>query len=167
MWAWHRIDGLLKQADRNGARNQEAINQVVRLGEAYSIVTEYTSFLVLENDVEFQRWKIARNNALRTERDRQAQLLVRAQFEKLRGKVFAELGPEPSPLSITPAQPLRQRVAPSPAPQPQPLPKSEPSPPPAPSQSFNLHTGSGPVGPLTIVVLVLASRLKRRQNRSS
>ena len=67
MWAWRRIDGLLKEADRTGSRDA-AISEVVRLGEGYSIVTEYTSFIVLENDAEYLRWKIARNNVLRTGR---------------------------------------------------------------------------------------------------
>src|SRR5436309_10959503 len=82
MWAWHRIDNLLKQADRTGSRN-DVVSEVVKLGEGYSIVTEYTSFIVLENDAEFQRWKIARNNALRNDRDRKAQELVRSNLEKI------------------------------------------------------------------------------------
>src|SRR6185436_13972756 len=57
MWAWRRIDNLLKDADRNGGRN-DVIQEIVRLGEGYSVVTEYTSFLVLENDAEYQRWKV-------------------------------------------------------------------------------------------------------------
>ena len=72
MWAWHRIDGLLKTSERTGAREQ-VIPEIVRLGEEFSIVTEYTSFLVLENDAEFQRWKIERRNAARLARDRQSQ----------------------------------------------------------------------------------------------
>src|SRR5437899_4198223 len=80
MWAWRRIDGLLKQADRSGSRNEVA-GEVVRLGEGYSIATEYTSFLVLENDAEYRRWKIERNNVLRTDRDRKAQEVVRAQLD--------------------------------------------------------------------------------------
>jgi hypothetical protein len=50
--------------------DRDAIAEVVRLGEAYSIATEYTSFLVLENDGEYQRWKIDQRNALRIARDR-------------------------------------------------------------------------------------------------
>src|SRR5437867_8947927 len=70
MWAFHKMQRLLKDADRTGSRDAAAIDEVVRLGEAYSIVSEYTSFLVLENDAEFQRWKLERRNALRIERDR-------------------------------------------------------------------------------------------------
>ncbi|MGV3531272.1 MAG: VIT and vWA domain-containing protein, partial [Chthoniobacteraceae bacterium] len=64
MWALKRIDGLLKESDRNGNR-EPVIPEIVRLGEGFSIVTEYTSFLVLENDREFQRWKIDRTNLAR------------------------------------------------------------------------------------------------------
>src|SRR5438128_2690355 len=49
MWAFHKMQRLLKDADRSGSRDA-VIDEVVRLGEAYSIVSEYTSFLVLEND---------------------------------------------------------------------------------------------------------------------
>ena len=35
-------------------------DEIVRLGEAYSIASEYTSFLVLPNDAEYQRWKLER-----------------------------------------------------------------------------------------------------------
>src|SRR5205814_7993290 len=121
MWAWKRIDGLLKEADRTGARTRETIDEVVRLGEGYSIVTEYTSFLVLENDVEFQRWKIARNNVLRTDRDRHAQEMVRARFDSIRAKAMADLGPQSEmkfasaqarPPQITPGAPLVRQTAP-------------------------------------------------------
>ena len=167
MWAWHRIDGLLKDADRNGARPNEAIEDVIRLGEAYSIVTEYTSFLVLENDAEFQRWKITRNNALRTERDRQAQQQLRAQLDLIRTKAMANLGPQNPPLLLAAAQPVTMPAAAFPAPLPKPEPNKQPSAQPqTPHQSFNLHVGSGPVGPLTIVLLAAARRIKRRQLRS-
>src|SRR6266540_2670925 len=120
MWAWRRIDGLLKEADRAGSRDA-AISEVVRLGEGYSIVTEYTSFIVLENDAEYLRWKIARNNVLRTGRDRQSQDVVRAQLDNIRNKAMASLGPQPEPAAInagqtSPAPGVRAPVAP-PAPQ--------------------------------------------------
>jgi Ca-activated chloride channel family protein len=61
MWAWHRVQRLLDEADRAGNR-EPVIDEIVRLGEGYSIVSEYTSFLVLENDAEYRRWKIERRN---------------------------------------------------------------------------------------------------------
>ena len=62
--------------------------------EAYSIVTEYTSFLVLENDAEYQRWDIERKNLLRTGRDRKQQQLVRNRLETLREEALADLAPK-------------------------------------------------------------------------
>lgn len=83
MWAWPRVDRLQKEADAAGGRS-EVIPEIVRLGEGYSIVTEYTSFLVLENDAEFQRWQIHRKNALRVTRDKSAQAAVEEELAKLR-----------------------------------------------------------------------------------
>ena len=93
MWAWHRVDGLQKAADRSGSRSA-VIDEIIRLGETYSIVTEYTSFIVLENDAEYARWKIDRKNLLRTTRDRKQQRLVQAGLDAIREKAMADLGPE-------------------------------------------------------------------------
>jgi Ca-activated chloride channel homolog len=92
MWAWHRVDRLLKQADANGTRTP-VIDEIVRLGEGYSIVTEYTSFIVLENDGEYKRWKIDRKNALRIARDRGQQKAVASRLAKLREQATTEIGP--------------------------------------------------------------------------
>jgi Ca-activated chloride channel family protein len=172
MWAWKRIDGVLKDADRTGARTREAIDEVVRLGEGYSIVTEYTSFLVLENDAEFQRWKIARNNVLRSDRDRQAQQMVRAQFDSMRSKAMADLGPQAERKEIAMAQPVPQAVRfPSPQTTAQPQPQVQSAPPQqaAPQRSsgqgFSFNPGSGPVGPVAVLMLAVASHLKRRRTQ--
>ncbi|HEY8665630.1 MAG TPA: VIT and VWA domain-containing protein [Tepidisphaeraceae bacterium] len=104
MWAWHKIDRLLKEGDAAGSRDT-AIDEIIRLGEGYSIATEYTSFLVLENDGEFQRWQITRKNALRLAQDRKSQQAVRDQLEAMRNKASADLGPEPlinRPADLTP-----------------------------------------------------------------
>jgi len=93
MWAWHRVQSLQRDADRNGSRGQQVIDEIVRLGEGFSIVTEYTSFLVLENDAEYRRWKIERRNVLRIERDRASQSRVRDQLAALRNRATDELGP--------------------------------------------------------------------------
>lgn len=92
MWAWHRVDRLLKEADAGGSRTG-AIDEIIRLGEGYSIVTEYTSFIVLENDAEYQRWKIDRKNVLRIGRDRGAQQAVATKLETMRAKAGDNLGP--------------------------------------------------------------------------
>ena len=168
MWAWHRIDGLLKEADRGGARNDDVINEVVRLGEGYSIATEYTSFLVLENDAEFQRWKIVRNNVLRNERDRHAQEMVRARFDSIRAKAMADLGPQTEPTKSLEAPLQRPLRALSPAPQPTvsapPQPAVQPTPA-SPKRGFDVGTGSGPVGPITVLLVAAATRLKRNRRR--
>jgi hypothetical protein len=93
MWAWHRVDGLQKGADRSGSRSA-VIDEIIRLGETYSIVTEYTSFIVLENDAEYARWKIDRKNLLRTTRDRKQQQIVQAGLDAIRDKAMADLGPQ-------------------------------------------------------------------------
>ena len=90
MWAWHRIDRLLKEGDRTGSRSGVEA-EVTRLGEVFSIASEYTSFIVLENDGEYQRWKIERRNALRTSRDRAGQQRVREQLTALRQKATDQL----------------------------------------------------------------------------
>jgi Ca-activated chloride channel family protein len=92
MWAWQKIDRLLKEADLSGSR-AKAADEIVRLGEGYSIVTEYTSFIVLENDAEYQRWKIDRRNLLRLARDRQQQRTLQAELALVRERAMADLGP--------------------------------------------------------------------------
>ncbi len=94
MWAWHKIDRLLKEADGTGSRSSSTLDEIVKLGEAYSIASEYTSFIVLENDAEFQRWHIDRRNALRIERDRSAQQKLTAQLDVMRNRSTEALGPE-------------------------------------------------------------------------
>jgi Ca-activated chloride channel family protein len=101
MWAWHKVDRLLKQADASGSRTS-VIDEIVRLGEGYSIATEYTSFIVLENDLEFQRWHIDRKNVTRLSRDRKAQEAVTARLDALRNKANDQLGPEALTASAKP-----------------------------------------------------------------
>jgi hypothetical protein len=120
MWAWHRVQQLLEEADREGSR-AGVIDEIVRLGEGFSIVTEYTSFLVLENDAEYQRWQIQRRNALRIERDRRAQARVRDELDRIRDKTLAGLGPEAveKRASVTPVPAAPPNTAPAPTPAPQ------------------------------------------------
>lgn len=155
MWAWRRIDGLIKEADRAGQR-APVIDEVVRLGEAYSIATEYTSFLVLENDSEYQRWKIARTNLRRFDADRMAQAKVRQDLDTLRNKAMAGLGPQAAsarPAVSTPAQQLAQaNPSANSAPSTPRVDSSVPVSNNGRSQSFNLG-GSGPVGPLFVLLL--------------
>ena len=117
MWAWKRVDELLKQSDRDGGRSQSTISEVVRLGEAYSIATEYTSFIVLENDAEYRRWNIERRNALRVGRDRAAQAQTREAMERLRDRAAQNIGPAPTPAAEPVAAKRVDVMAPAPTPQ--------------------------------------------------
>jgi Ca-activated chloride channel family protein len=104
-WAWHRVQRLLAEADRVGDR-RDVIDEIVRLGEGFSIVTEYTSFLVLENDAEYRRWKIERKNALRLERDRTQQRQLREELAELRRMdASTERPAEPEPAARPAARP--------------------------------------------------------------
>jgi Ca-activated chloride channel family protein len=161
MWAWHRVDHLLKDADRNGSR-QAAIDEVVRLGEALSIATEYTSFIVLENDAEYRRWKIDRKNALLVERDRKAQERLRASLDSIRDRALGSLGPQ----AVEEMQTVAARAAPQPQTarnQPQPQTRVASNQPRKRKQSWDFSIGSGPVGPLFVG---LAAWLKRRKGTS-
>ncbi len=165
MWASHRIDSLLKASERTGTREQ-VVPDVVRLGEEFSIVTEYTSFLVLENDAELQRWKIERRNGTRLERDRQSQAARETTLTALRQKAVSDLGPQ---LASADPKPQPQQA---PVLNPQPT-SAQPAPalanPATPSQSqsrnFNLGGGgggSGSVGPLFVALAAWLARMKRK-----
>jgi Ca-activated chloride channel family protein len=152
MWAWKRIDGILKEADASGSRSA-VIPEIIRLGEGYQIVTEYTSFLVLENDAEYQRWKISRTNLRKSETDRLAQLAVNSQLEAIRNKALANIGPEavapaskaPAPMQVSSASGNSMDLN---------LGNSQPAPASS-RRGFNLGGGggSGPVGPIFLLVI--------------
>jgi Ca-activated chloride channel family protein len=93
MWAWHRVQRLMADERGTGVAGRHE-DEIVRLCEGYSIVSPYASFIVLENDAEYQRWKIERRNAVRIERDRVAQRRVRAELDRLRQQALAKLGPD-------------------------------------------------------------------------
>jgi len=153
MWAWKRIDGLLKSADRSGSR-AAVLDEVIRLAEDYSIVTEYTSFLVLENDREYQRWKIERRNARRFARDRRAQEARHGEMETLRRKAVADIGPQPAvdhASTLPPSDPSTTR---------QPRSSTDPN---ARRQSRDIDFGTGPVGPLFVGLAWWLTR--RRKHR--
>ncbi|HEX4796941.1 MAG TPA: VIT and VWA domain-containing protein [Humisphaera sp.] len=119
MWALRRIDRLLNGRGASAAD----IDQIIRLGQQYSIATEYTSFIVLANDAEYTKWKIDQHNAVRLTSDRDAQTKVDLQLRQLRDKapngrgdpslgpaVTTHAGPSPSPAtpsmqSLTSANP--------------------------------------------------------------
>jgi len=168
MWAWRRVEELLRAADATGSRGQAA-PEVVRLGQAYSIATEFTSFIVLENDAEYRRWRIQRRNALRLERDRKAHRRLEGELEAMRKRAEARLGPKRSApqalgpvLSMDPPRPVAPR------------PQQPPSGPDTDVKQrrrgwdFSLPSrGGGPIGPagLVVVAALAAGHLLRRRRR--
>lgn len=83
MWAYANVQNLMNEIRRSG-ETKELKESVVQLCEGYSIVSRYASFIVLENDREYKRWKIKRRNATRIQRDRKARERVRKELEQMR-----------------------------------------------------------------------------------
>jgi Ca-activated chloride channel family protein len=167
LWASRRINSLLKGADRQGDRGP-VTSEIVRLGEDFSIVTEYTSFLVLENDGEYQRWKISRKNLTSTGRERQVLAKRREQLEAIRNKALADIGPQAVPRP-TPASEVQMAAAPqplNPSAQPRPQPRTPSASEPTRRQSSDFHSGGGssPVGPLGVLLSIW---LLRRKSKAS
>ncbi len=156
MWALKRVDQLLKMADRSGSRDR-VINDIVRLGEDYSIVTEYTSFLVLENDAEYKRWKIERRNMRRIKRDRDSQEMARKQLDKIRDKALSRIGPVEKETIIAKA-PVSQHQAPNIQRVPV-TPVRQDKKPKRQSRNFSFG-GGGPVGPLFLAIAYWLRRKK-------
>ena len=174
MWAWRVVDRLLADEGSGDAKStRPGVDEIIRLGEEYSIVTQYTSFLVLENDAEFRRWKIERRNMNRIQRDRGSRQKLLAQLDAIRDQSARELGPEPIELAkagaqATPAptgQPTTQQDRRASRPQPtQGADQNRPRP----RRGVDLDFGgSGPVGPAFagLAFAILAWR-RRQQHRS-
>ncbi|MCG8652947.1 MAG: VWA domain-containing protein, partial [Pirellulales bacterium] len=81
MWAQKRVERLLA-SERTGQGSHR--NEIVRLSEAYSIVSPYASMLVLENDAEYKRWKIEQRNAVRIQRDRKSRHNLQQKLTQMR-----------------------------------------------------------------------------------
>lgn len=71
LWALSRIDELM-QGIREKGETGDSRSEVVDLGTTYSLVTDYTSMVVVREAV-FENEGIGRRNAQRVERERQAQ----------------------------------------------------------------------------------------------
>lgn len=178
MWASHRVERLMAEDRAGGGRSQAG--EIVRLCEGYSIVSEYASFIVLENDAEYQRWQIERRNATRVERDRAAQAALRAQLDRLRQKAAQQIGPTESASATAVNRPASAQPAPSTSTAASPAPNTGVSPPspPAASRSGDIDVprssgggGGGAIDPVTALVgLGLAAAglaARRRKGRSS
>lgn len=102
MWAFEQVQELMNELRARG-QDQTKVDNIVRLCEGYSIVSEYASFIVLENDAEYARWAIERRNANRSGRDRAAQAKLREELGRLREETLAKLGPTTEKLVLTQA----------------------------------------------------------------
>jgi Ca-activated chloride channel family protein len=162
MWAYHRMQSVEKEMQ--GTNDQAAIDEIVRLGEAYSITSRYTSFIVLENDAEYKRWNIERRNALRIGRDREAQARVRAELETLRRQAANNIGPAGQTKQQTVTEPAKPLQVASRVPVQQPVNSSGTK-----RQSFDLPSmGGGALDPLSVLSglgLVGAAALARRKKK--
>jgi Ca-activated chloride channel family protein len=166
MWAWQKTQELLRNPKPHGRDIQE---EVVRLGEGYSIATEYTSFIVLENDAEYKRWKIDRSNALLVARDRDARARLGKRLEGMRNEALAALGPQGTtgnngskPASGAKATPNRSNNQGAPATNQTRPTNSSPS-----RRPFGGGGGGGPVGPISLAVIAaLAIGARRRRKKS-
>ena len=153
MWAFRRVERLLDDGRRAGTVDTA---EVVRLCEAYSIASEYASFIVLENDGEYQRWKIERRNAARVERDDRALAAVRERLEAMRRKAEQQAGPvdpdaRPSPAPAGPAASQAPTVRQTQASRPAPAQSRRGFDLPAPRRG-----GGGAIDPVSGVVLLVA-----------
>lgn len=72
MWAQRACEAL-NGAISAGQGGEKERRQIIELGTTFSIVTPYTSFLVLENEAQFSRYGIDRLNKQRVENERAQQ----------------------------------------------------------------------------------------------
>ena len=173
MWAYQQVNHLLRRAraGNDDLKSSPLIKDVIRLCERYSIVSEYASFIVLENDSEYRRWKIERRNVDRIERDRAARQRLRAQLSALRERALDALGPAVERTSDV--APVELTSAPDPLPEVVPVT-------PSPGRNIDIAVGSGVGGgggaidPLTGLVAAgmagaaaFSARRRRRQKRAA
>ncbi len=125
LWALSSIEEVMQDVRLNGER--EALrNEIVALGTEYSLVTDYTSMLVVE-DAAFENEGIQRRNADRVAKEEQAR---------------AQRAQQPSaPKRID----TQQTFGGSPAP--------------------SIGNGSGPVGPLFLLVLAWMKQFRSRRKQ--
>jgi Ca-activated chloride channel family protein len=191
MWALEQVQQRMGKLRETG-ESPQLVQEIVALCEGFSIVSEYASFIVLENDSEYQRWSIERRNLNRVQRDEAAQQRLQRDLEVMREKSLANIGPANSatPTSTQQPVPAETPTAPaSPAPPVQPATpgdlnwaqpqSSNPQPAPAPSSGRSPTPffggggggggGGGAVDPLTaLMALGLAgAAATRRQRRNS
>lgn len=114
MWAYSRVQQLMNEIRAKGS-SPNLESEIVRLCEGYSIVSEYASFIVLENDSEYKRWSIERRNATRVRRDDLARQRLLGELERLREQSLASLGPKKDTPNAKQASADSQQLAATPA----------------------------------------------------
>jgi Ca-activated chloride channel family protein len=57
LWAGKRMDYLLPYVKAN-PETQEIVDEIISLSKSWGIITPYTSYLVLESDADYVRWKL-------------------------------------------------------------------------------------------------------------
>lgn len=134
MWAYSRVQQLMNEIREKGS-GSNVESEIVRLCEGYSIVSEYASFIVLENDSEYKRWAIERRNATRVRRDDLARQRLQGELERLREQSLASLGPKKDSQSSKPADGNGQQLASTPASPSNPASEAFPSQPATPANS--------------------------------
>lgn len=92
MWAFRQVEQLMAGMRKNG-ESTASVQKIISLCEGYSIVSEYASFIVLENDAEYSRWSIQRRNATRVGRDDIARIRLQQDLQMLRDESLAKLAP--------------------------------------------------------------------------
>ena len=170
MWAWQQVQSLMERI-RSQGENREWVDRIVELCEGYSIASQYASFIVLENDSEYQRWKIKRRNATRIQRDREARSRLREELELLKrptentpvphaGSETAE--PSATQVGTRPTQPARRPAVQNPGD----LDLGVTAPTPADSRSGG---GGGALDPISALIAagLAASGLGRRRRGSA
>jgi Ca-activated chloride channel family protein len=160
MWAWQKVRQLTGQPKPLSGDVQE---EIVRLGEGYSIATEYTSFIVLENDAEYKRWRIDRRNALLVARDRNARTRLTKRLEGMREEALANLGPQGNNgnrgANANPSSSASPRRSNNPG-------QNAPVSTPRSRGPFGGGGGGGPVGPISLAVIgLLAIGAQRRRRK--
>jgi len=77
LWALSSIERIMEEIREKG-EDSALVKEVIRLGEEYSLVTDYTSMIVI-SEAEMENEQIDRRNADRVHKERQAQRQRRSQ----------------------------------------------------------------------------------------
>ncbi len=92
LWAMAKIRDLLQKV-RSGGERPSLREQIVDLGTTYSVVTPYTSFLVLRNEEAYEERDIERKNLNRIREERQSRRSTRKQMQKNRSQTDRQEDP--------------------------------------------------------------------------